>query len=69
MILWQVKGGVAVPDTKTVPISLYRWACDMYESLIFYIVPGLTFGYFVLGACLLSFLVKTKTDDGGKDDA
>jgi hypothetical protein len=66
MLLWYVKGGIAIPDTKTVPIELYRWACSFYESLIFDIIPGLTFGYFVLGALFLSYLAKTKSNSGEK---
>jgi hypothetical protein len=60
MVLFCIKGGLSVPTTNTVPISLYQWSCGMYKSLIFYIIPGLTFGYFVVGALLLDFLAKTK---------
>ena len=67
MILYITKGGLAVPTTATVSPQVYQTAVDFSEVLIFQVIPGLTFGYLLLGLFILR--VRAKVIQDGNHDA
>jgi hypothetical protein len=63
MILYNAKGGLAMPTTQTVSISLYQSAVDFSHVLIYKVIPGITLGYLVIGFYIFKFLVNAKKEE------
>jgi hypothetical protein len=63
MILWHVKGGLAMPTTPAVSLPVYQSAVEFSRILIFRVIPALTCGYLLVGLLLLRFLGSAKKED------